>query len=216
MRKWPLVLPAAVGLLASVLIVAPILQGEPQDRYTGDPAGLEPSGRDSWQMPERVMDAVGVRERMIIGEVGAGGGYFTVWLARRVGPNGHVYANDINRSYLDHLTERCADEGLDNVTTILSEETDPLLPAGQLDLVIMVNVYHELYEPLQLMRNILPSLKPGATVVIVDNDVNKRGRSHTSDPVQTLAEVQEASYELVRREDFLPRQYILILRPGGS
>ena len=216
MRKWLLVLPAAVGLLAAVLIVAPILQGEPQDRYTADPAGLEPAGRDSWQMPERVMDAVGVREGTIIGEVGAGGGYFTVRLARRVGPSGHVYANDVNRSYLDHLIERCADEGIENVTAILGEETDPLLPAGRLDMVIMVNVYHELYEPLPLMRNILPSLRQGATVVIVDNDVNKRGHSHTSDPEQTLAEVREAGYELVRREDFLPRQYILILRPRGS
>lgn len=201
-------------LIAVLLVTAAFCEVAPaQERYTGDPKWLDGVDRDNWQMPERVMDTVGILPYMQIGEVGAGGGYFTVWLARRVGPKGHVYANEINSRYLDYIKERCEKEEIFNVTTILGEEADPLFPAGALDMVIMVNVYHELSKPNEMMKAIIPSLKPGGTVVIVDYDEKKRGPRHTAAPEEVIEEVAAAGYELLGREDYLPRQFILILRP---
>lgn len=186
---------------------------ERPDPYRGNPALLEPTGRDAWQMPERVMDLIGVRKGMIIGEVGAGGGYFTVKLAERVGEYGHVYANEINKRFLQHIEERCETLGITNVTTILGEESDPLLPEGKLDMVIMVNVLHEVSRPVPLLRTILPSLKEGATLVIIDYDKKKRRSNHTYIPEMAIEEARMAGYALIRREDFLPRQFLLVLKP---
>ncbi len=200
-----------LGLLAIAIATVP---AQTQERYTGDPKYLEPSDRDSWQMPERVMDFIGVRPGMVIGEVGAGSGYFTVRLAARIGLEGHIYANEINSRYLDYIKQRCDEDGITNITTILGEEKDPLLPEASLDMVIMVNVYHELSDPVAMMRAILPSLKPNATVVIVDYDRAKRGPRHTAIPEDVHQEVEGCGYQLIRREDFLPRQFILIFRPS--
>ena len=120
------------------------------------------------------MYAIGVKPGMAIGEIGAGRGRYTVHLAMRVGETGKIHANDINSSVLEH--ERCRQDGVRNVEIILSKVDDALFPGAALDMVFMVWDHHHMEEPVAVLRSVIPSLKPNATVVIVDpipEDVEK-------------------------------------------
>ncbi len=170
--------------------------------------------RDTWQQPEKVMDAIGVIAGMTVGEVGAGEGYFTFKLAARVGPEGKVFANDIDRSSLRHIEDRCRREGIHQITTIVGEVEDPLFPSGVMDLVIMVYVLHDLAKPVELLRNIQPALKPGAPLVILEMDPEKTGdrSGHFYSREKLLEIVGEAGFELVRVETFLSRDNVYIFK----
>jgi len=199
--------------------------------FTCLPAKAQSRGVDEWekkineerQPPEKVMDAIGVKPGMVIGEIGAGRGRYTVHLARRVGPAGKVYANDISDSALSYLRDRCRRDNIENIEVILGEELDPLLPEKALDMVVMVWVYHMLDEPVPLMKNMRASLKPGATVVIIDPlddeiDAEIKEMKGKLDPDRlTIRErivqgMGEAGLELVREETFLPKDTIYILQ----
>jgi predicted methyltransferase len=171
--------------------------------------------RDSWQQPEKVMDAIGVKAGMTIGEVGAGNGYFTFKLAARVGPTGLIYANDIDPDGLQNIKAGARQRRIDHIVTVRGEVADPLFPPGVMDLVIMVYVFHELAEPVELLRNLKPSLKPDAPLVILERDPGKIHSTldHFYDQDKLLQLVREAGYELVRVETFLARDNIYILRP---
>jgi ubiquinone/menaquinone biosynthesis C-methylase UbiE len=177
-----------------------------------------PSARDRDHQPERVMDAVGLQPGMMVGEVGAGQGYFTFWLARRVGPSGKIYANDISRSALSSIERRCQREGITHIETILGEVEDPLFPDGALDMVFIVNAFHDLAKPVELLDNLLPSLKPGATVVIMDRDPEKfrDPAGHFLTREEILAKIAASRFELDRTEDFLTQHGLYILRPKDS
>jgi ubiquinone/menaquinone biosynthesis C-methylase UbiE len=161
------------------------------------------------------MDTIGLKAGMVIGEIGAGRGRYTVFLARRVGDKGKVYANDINKRSLAALEERCRHNDIKNVETIIGEVDDPLFPDNSLDMAFMVWVYHHLEEPIALLQNLRPSLKPGATLVIVD-PAPERGGEEDSDHATTRERLEDhgrqAGYEVVRVETFLPQDNIFILR----
>ncbi|MBN1464894.1 class I SAM-dependent methyltransferase, partial [candidate division KSB1 bacterium] len=123
---------------------------------------LAQSYRDSWQQPKKIMDAVGIVPGMVIGEAGAGTGYFTFFLKDRVGESGKIYANDILQRQLDAITARCERDSIDNIVTILGEIDDPRFPRGELDMVIMMLAFHEFTQPVEWMKNVIPSLKPDA------------------------------------------------------
>jgi ubiquinone/menaquinone biosynthesis C-methylase UbiE len=178
------------------------------------------------QPPDKVMDAIGVKPGMVVGEIGAGRGRYTVYLARRVGESGKILANDINKRSLDYLRDRCRRLGFGNVETILGEMEDPLFPEDSLDMAIMVWVYHHLDKPDPLLENLRPSLKPGATLVIIDppdHEIDGEFGIDRNDPNNTVPTIRkriersaEASgYELVRVETFLPKDLIFILKPLG-
>jgi ubiquinone/menaquinone biosynthesis C-methylase UbiE len=169
--------------------------------------------RDRIHQPNKVMDAVGLREGMVIGEVGAGSGYFTFHLARRVGDSGKVYANDISRSALDSLQLRNRQEGLSNIETILGESQDPLLPPG-LDMVFIVNAFHDITHQVPLLNNLAHSLKPGAAVIIVDRDPDKIRDSagHFLTRSEVLEKIEESVFHLDRIETFLDHHSIYIIR----
>lgn len=170
---------------------------------------------NAFQPPGRVMDAAGVRTGMVIGEVGAGKGRYTAHLSRRVGPEGKVYANDIDEKSLAFLRDRCRSQGLANVETVLGTTADPGFPKGQLDLVFMTWVYHHLEQPVALLRNLIPSLKPGGTVVIVDPDPikNRGGKSpENRSPDDIRREAGEAGFEVVRVETFLKIDNLYVLK----
>ena len=169
--------------------------------------------RDRIHQPNKVMDAVGLREGMVIGEVGAGSGYFTFHLARRVGDSGKVYANDISRSALDSLQRRNRQEGLSNIETILGESQDPLLPPG-LDMVFIVNAFHDITHQVPLLNNLAHSLKPGAAVIIVDRDPDKIRDSarHFLTRSEVLEKIEESVFHLDRIETFLDHHSIYIIR----
>ena len=165
------------------------------------------------QPPEKVMDAAGIKPDMIIGEVGAGRGRFTVHLARRVAPKGKILANDIDAEGLDYLRERCQRAGINNVETILGEVDDPHFPEGTLDMVFMVWTYHFFDQPITMLKKLLPTLKPGGTIVLVEPDPIRGpgGSEHGISPEQMRRDAELAGFEVVRIEDFLPEDLIFIL-----
>jgi ubiquinone/menaquinone biosynthesis C-methylase UbiE len=168
------------------------------------------------QPPVKIMDTIGIKPGMVIGEVGAGTGRMTMWIAERVGDSGKVYANDINRRSLEHLERRCERDGFENVEIIVGEVEDPKLPANALDIAFMINVYHHLDNPVPLIRNILPSLKPNGILAIVECDPDKVdwGKEHgctgKKDMVRAL---KEAGFEVIRIETFLNEDNIYIAKP---
>jgi ubiquinone/menaquinone biosynthesis C-methylase UbiE len=170
--------------------------------------------RDKIEQPEKVMEATGVKPGMVIGEVGAGRGYFTFWLSRGVGDTGKVYANDIDSSALSYIERRYADEKVANIETVLGTVDDPRFPLAALDMVFMVNAFHDLERPVELLANLRPCLKPDATVVLMDCDP-----ARFSDPDNhflTRSQVEEtvgrSVFELVRVETFLRDHNLYILR----
>jgi ubiquinone/menaquinone biosynthesis C-methylase UbiE len=185
--------------------------------------------RAQWQQPEKVMDTIGVKPGMVIGEAGVGRGFFTFKLAKRVGETGKVFANEIDENDLRYIRERCEREGINNIETILGEVEDPLFAKGKMDMVFMVYVLHHLDEPIAFLRNIVPSLKPGATVILLERDPHKwppgnqghhraydAGRhDFMPDPI-VLERIREAGYELLKRETFLERDNIYVIRPSND
>ena len=170
--------------------------------------------RDRWQQPEKVMDVIGVKPGMVIGEAGAGTGYFTFKLSKRVGEKGLVYANDIDEDDLEELKEEYEDEDIKNIKIIVGEVDDPLFPKGELDMVIMVLVFHHLDDHVGFFKNLIPSLKPGAPVVIVDRDPDKYGGEydHFYTKEKTLKYMKETEFKLEKIETFLDRDNIFIYR----
>ena len=169
--------------------------------------------RDEQHQPDKVMDLVGVKPGMIIGEVGAGHGYFTFKLSQRVGESGKIYANDISRSALRYLRDRCKREDITNVETILGDVEDPLLPKD-LDMVFIVNAFHDLANPVELLNNLSLSLKSDAHVVILDRDPEKvnHATAHFLSREEVLEKIEESVFELERLETFLPQHNIYIIR----
>lgn len=175
------------------------------------------ASRDDWQQPARVLDAIGVKPGMVIGEPGAGWGYFTLKLAKKVGPTGKVYANDISDYALGKLKEKLKDEGIKNVQVIKGTTVDPLFPVGKMDMVFMSYVIHDMTRPLEFMKNLKPALKPGATVVLLEQDPDKHADAagHFFKKKKILRIMKKAGYTLDRIEDFLERDTIYIYVGGA-
>ena len=175
---------------------------------------LEGPDRDAWQKPEQVMDALAIGEGSVVADVGAGGGWFTVRLARRVGPNGVVYAQDVQPQMLDSISRRIVREGLANVRYIRGERRDPKLPAATLDAVLMVDTYHEFENPVALLRGVRAALKPGGRVGIVNFKSDGGGPgppfSERVRVERVIDEAAQAQLRLLGRETFLEFQYFLI------
>ena len=135
-------------------IVSPIWRGEKE--------------RDAAGEPRQLVRLLGVKRGMTVADIGAGSGYYAVRLAPIVGPKGRIIAEDVVPEYLHNLRNRVRVLGLQNVTISLGEPHDPRLPAGSLDIAILVHMYHEIAQPYALLYNLVPALKPGARVGIVD------------------------------------------------
>lgn len=174
--------------------------------------------RDNYHQPDKVMDVVGVKPGMIIGEVGAGHGYFTFHLSRRVGVSGRIYANDIAARALAAISRKCEKEGITNIQTIVGEVEDPLFPDNELDMVFIVNAFHDLARPVKLLNNLVPSLKPGAPVVIIDRDPDKVGgfNRHVLTQEEVLEHIKNSDFDLDRIETFLPQHNIYIIKVSNN
>jgi ubiquinone/menaquinone biosynthesis C-methylase UbiE len=178
-------------------------------------AACSDASRDRELQPERVIRAVGVEPGMTLGEIGAGRGYFTVKLARAVGSTGRVLANDIDSGALASLERRCRREDLDNVETVLGEYEDPLFPDRALDMVFIVYAFHDIEEQVPLLENLAPSLRPGAMVVVLDEDPEITGDHHFLVSGVIVDLFREAGYERVPVDDFLERNVLLVFRLSG-
>jgi len=170
------------------------------------------------QPPELVMDILGVRPGLVIGEVGAGRGRVTVHLAARVGDKGKVYANDIDAAAVDYLKARCRRLGLANVETILSLPDDARFPPNSLDLAVMCWVYHHVDNPVPLLKSLLPSLKPWGIVALVEpkpEHTEPSGKALTRSTVGEEARSAGFTLDAVI-EDRLKEDNIFVLRPVVS
>jgi len=173
---------------------------------------LDDASRDARLQPERVMDAIGVRPGMVIGEAGAGRGYFTFKLARRVGASGRVYANDIDRNALDHIRRECRDASIENVETVVGEVDDPRFPVAGLEIVMMVYALHDFARPVPFLKNLKRYLAPGGTVVILDQNPKVSGDSHFLSRERLVELFRESGFDLAADERFLERDLLLVFR----
>lgn len=177
---------------------------------------LERPEREREEEPDRALNAIGIRRGDTVADVGAGSGYFTIRLARRVGADGTVYATDIQREMLARLERRIKAEPLSNVRLVLGDEADPKLPAGALDLILMVNVYHELAQPQLMLQRLRAALKPRGRLVLLEyrkEDPTVPIRfEHKMSVAEAKQELEAEGFELERTSDVLPRQHILIFR----
>ena len=172
------------------------------------------SAREEWQPPDKIMDAIGVKPGMVIGEPGAGRGYMTFYLAERVGKEGKVYANDISQSALDEITIRAKREGIKNIEIVMGEIEDPVFPVNDLDMVIMVYVLHMLDKPMEFMENVKKYMTPDTRLIIIERNTHEE-RAHPPSFMtnrEILDTLQETDYVLERTETFLPRDTIYIFK----
>jgi ubiquinone/menaquinone biosynthesis C-methylase UbiE len=175
---------------------------------------LEAPDRDRWQRPDRIMDALGVADASRVADVGAGSGWFTIRLARRVGPQGVVYAEDVQQEMLNAISRRVRREGLSNVRPVLGRGADPRLPEGSLDVVLIVDAYHEIEDRVAMLTNAARSLKPQGRIGVIDFKVEGGGPGPDADdrvdPELVVVDATRAGLRVAANETFLPYQYFLI------
>ena len=218
------------GLHASTSVRTTPGQPENQARLAQAPVGkrhgglfppqnlglLEGPDRDAWQKPDQIMDALVIADGSKVADIGAGAGWFTIRLARRVGPNGTVYAQDIQREMLEATRRRVSREGLQNVQTRLGHGASPNLPAGALDAVLVVDVYPEVEDRVIFLRNLADALRPNGRIGVVNYKPGRGGPGPAGDEgVRVEAGVVEADAKAaglrVLARATLPYQYLIVL-----
>jgi len=183
--------------------------------YTGDLSVFEDPKRDKKLQVNKVMDLLQIHTGSTVADIGAGSGWFTVRAARRVGSSGRVYGVDINASYLHYIRDRAQKEKLPNIRTILGKSDDPLLPPNSIDAVLLMKTYHEVAQPIVLLRHIRSAMHPGARLGIIDR--NGRGDDHGVNRDVVIDEVKRAGFVLAADYDFVKpdgADYFLIFRPS--
>jgi predicted methyltransferase len=177
---------------------------------------LEPPDREAWQKPEQVMDALQIAEDSVVADLGAGGGWFTIRLARRVGPHGLVYAEDVQRLMIEAIGRRVQREGLTNVRPVLGEYENPFpgLPANTLDAVLIVDAFHEMEHPVIVLQNVGRTLKPSGLIGIIGYQQGEGGPGPDNPedrvaPSVIIEAARAAGLKLVGQDKFLPYQYFL-------
>jgi SAM-dependent methyltransferase len=176
---------------------------------------LDRSERESEENPEGALDAIGLKPGMVVADVGAGTGYMSLRMAKRVGPTGKVYSEDVQPEMLRRLRQNAADAKLNNIQTVLGGEADPKLPPNALDLILLVDVYHEFSQPQRMLRKMRESLKPDGRLVLLEyrkEDPSIPIRPEHKMSVQEVKlEVEAEGFHLDQVLETLPRQHIIIL-----
>ncbi len=181
--------------------------------YTGELSIFEDPKRDENLQPNRIMDILGIKGGSTVADIGAGSGWFTVRAARRVGDGGVVYAVDINRDYLDYIAKRAKRESLANIRVILGKEDDPLLPAKSVNAVLLLKTYHEVAQPIRLLKRTREAMRAGALLGIIDR--NGKGDDHGINKEVVIEEAERAGFVLVNQYDFVKPDnvdYFLVFR----
>ena len=196
-------------------------QGQARSRlFPPQDLGLfEAPDRDFWQKPDLIMDDLSIADGSVVADLGAGGGWFTVHLARRVGPNGVVYAEDIQPQMIEAIRRRVQREGLANVVAILGTARNPRLPAG-LDAALIAHTYGEIEDPVALLKNIAVSLKPLGRIGVVDFNPGRGGPGpdpdERVDPNAVVDGAAAAGLKLMAREAVPPFQFLLVFGKAST
>ena len=205
-------------MVAALLLVLPQQAGAQRQHgrlFPPQDLGLlEGPDRDAWQRPEQIMDHLRIGEGSVVADLGAGGGWFTIRLARRVGPNGRVYAQDIQPEMIGSIRRRVERENLTGrVEVVLGTPLDPKLPEP-VDVALIVDAYAEMGDPVTLLRNVRKSLKPGGRIGIVEYNKNGHGPGRPMeervDAETIIRDAGAAGLRLASRGNFLRYQYLLM------
>jgi ubiquinone/menaquinone biosynthesis C-methylase UbiE len=219
--------PRLIVVLALLAAAAPAFAqpapARPAGRHTlfepTDLGLLESPDRDIWQKPDQIMDALGIADGSKVADVGAGGGYFTIRLAKRVGPNGVVWAEDVQDHMIEAIKRRVAKDvskDIRNVRTVLGTSLDPKLPAGSLDAVLMLETFSEVARtgnPVLFLKNVGKALREGGRVGIIEYKREGGGPGPDEErptPETIVAAAEMAGLRLEKRETFLPFQFFLV------
>lgn len=205
-------------VLAALLLGCPPTMVEREGHRVFNPfyrGFLDAESREAWQQPERVLDALALAPDAVVADVGAGSGYFTERLARRLAPGGgHVYATDVQPEMLDALHERVEEAGLHNVTVVEARYDDPALPAACCHLALFSSVYKEIDDRVAFLTKLRRALRPGGRVAILEFRPDAQGAGSPLEdrlsPEQVTRELAAAGFTLEAQHDFLPRQYLLV------
>ena len=216
----------ALLLLAPLVSGGLVLCGEEYHSITHRRiAGVMGVGGSDWltrperevdEHPDQALDAIGIEKGSTVADIGAGVGYFTWRLADRVGPGGVVYGEDIQPGMIAQLQKNMAARKITNVKTVLGAYDDPKLPKASLDLVLLVDVYHEFSEPEKMLQRIRESMKPGGRLVLLeyraeDPSVPIRPE-HEMTVKMVREEVQPEGFKFDKTIEVLPQQHIIIFR----
>jgi precorrin-6B methylase 2 len=176
---------------------------------------LERPEREAEEAPSRAISALKVQPGQVVADIGAGSGYYTVRLAKAVGPGGKVYATDIQPGMLELLRGNVARAGLANVTTVLGAPDDPKLPPASIDMALMVDVYHELASPQAFLRRLRPALKRDGRLVLLEFRKEDRRvpilEVHKMSVAEVRQELEAEGFRLSAVLNDLPWQHILVL-----
>ena len=223
MMAIPLAILALLVLVRSPQSAAPAdppvvrgTHGNPSDLDAYVARLLDPA-RDEWQRPAEVLNALALKRGQSACDIGAGPGYFTLRLAEAVGPEGRVYAVDVEPQILTALRRRLGEAGAANVVPILGLPGDPLLPPAVCDVVLIVDTYHHFPDGPAYLRRLARALRPGGRIVNIDYD--KRPTpvgpplDHRLSRPEFITEATAAGLEVIGEPILLPHQYFLILQP---
>jgi predicted methyltransferase len=201
--------PLQIGKLVKKRQIAPVMN-------VAHAEWLTRPERDAEEQPDRVVAELEIPKGATVVDLGAGVGYFTWRLAEQVGPNGRVIAVDIQPGMLDRMKKNLEERGITNVEMVLGTPEDPHLPLGEVDLVLIVDVYHELQHPEMTMDHVRRSLKPNGRVVLIEyrrEDPNiPINPLHKMSVEEVRGELEPMGFRLVELLDFLPTQHIFIFR----
>ncbi|MFO0618869.1 MAG: class I SAM-dependent methyltransferase [Polyangiaceae bacterium] len=179
---------------------------------------LERPERDREEQPEHMLDVLQIREGDTVADVGAGSGYYTERLARRVGARGRVLDTDIQPEMIALIERRIREKGLRNVETILATPSDARLPPAAIDLVLMVDVYHELPEPLATLQQIARALRPGGRLALVEFRGEDPSVPIKTEHKMTLPQIEKelaaGGFTIERVDESLPWQRVVIAAPA--
>jgi arsenite methyltransferase len=178
---------------------------------------LEDPGRDAWQQPDQVIQNLGLHQGDEVADLGAGSGYFTVRLAREVGPSGKVYAVDIDQKMLNYIDQRAQEEKLDNIQTILADPDDPKLGSQSVDLIFICDVLHHIHNRDKYYPKLYRALRMGGRLVDIDFQKHKLP---VGPPVEMkiekrdcIKEIEAAGFHFEKEFDLLKYQYFLVFEP---
>jgi len=212
---------SALAIFAAVIL--PLQSQAPAERtpapvmsYRGA-EWLERENRDKEQRPEYVLDKMGLRDGQTVADLGCGTGYFARRMAKRVAPAGKVYAVDIQPEMLELLKGYAEEDGLKNIIPLLGEDNDPRLPVGQVDWILLVDVYHEFQKPKEMLARMRQALAPEGRVALVEYRLEGESArhirlEHRMSVAQVLAEWELAGFRLVETDEALPTQHFFIFK----
>ena len=179
---------------------------------------LERPEREAEEHPREAIAALHIAKGATVADVGAGSGYLSRLLAAAVGPGGTVWCSDIQPRMLEILRDKMQAAGITNYRAVLGSDTDPHLPEGQMDLILLADVYHEFAHPREMLQRLRAALRPGGRLVLLEyrkEDPNVPIREEHKMAVRTVRrELEPEGFRFEQAIETLPRQHLLIFRRG--